>query len=220
MTPPAVVRPYRAADRAAVRDICVRTGDAGRDATGLLPDDALLPDVYADPYLHLEPQLALVLDDGRRAVGYVVGTADTAAFVDAYRRAWLPRVAGRHPVPAELSPAELPPGAGPAAPGSRHKQLLHALQQPKRMLEPGPAVLAVHPAHLHVDLLPEHQGAGHGRALVAAFCRLVAQAGASGVHVGVDPANTGALHFYPRVGFVPLTVTESGGARYLGRRLP
>lgn len=214
MTPGAVVRPYRPEDRAAVREVCVRTGDAGGDATGSSPDDGLLPDVYADPYLHLHPELALVLDDGRRAVGYVVGTADTAAFVAAYRRSWLPLVADRHPAPAE------PPTAAAAAASTWHGRLLHALHHPERMLEPGPAVLAAHPAHLHVDLLPAHQGAGHGRALVEAFCRLAARAGATGVHVGVDPANTRALRFYPRVGFVPLTVADPGGGALFGRRPP
>ncbi|CAA9409072.1 MAG: Acetyltransferase [uncultured Quadrisphaera sp.] len=215
MTPVPVVRPYRPEDRAAVRDVCVRTGDAGGDATGSYPDDGLLPDVYADPYLHLHPELALVLDDGRRAVGYVVGTADTAAFVEAYRRTWLPLVADRHPPPAPL-----PTDAGAAAASPRYERLLHELHHPERMLEAGPAVLAAHPAHLHVDLLPAHQGAGHGRALVEAFCRLAAQAGAPGVHVGVDPANSRALRFYPRVGFVPLTVAGSGGGALLGRPLP
>jgi hypothetical protein len=75
------IRPYRSDDRGAVYEVCVRTGDAGGDATGKYPNDDLLPDIFAGPYLYLEPGLSFVLDDEGRAVGYVLGTADTARFV-------------------------------------------------------------------------------------------------------------------------------------------
>ena len=46
-----------------------------------------MPALFAGPYVFLAPELAFVLDDGRRRrpVGYVLGTADTAAFARAYR---------------------------------------------------------------------------------------------------------------------------------------
>ena len=192
------LRPYRPQDRAAVYDVCVRTGAAGGDARGLFSDDDLLPDVYAGPYLHLEPELALVLDDGAgRAVGYVLGTADTARFVAAWRREWLPRVAARHPLPA------------PAGAPEREVRLRERLHEPGWMLHPE---LAGFPAHLHVDLLPQAQGGGHGRALVEAFCAAAARAGAAAVHLGVDPANTRAIGFYERLGFTRLPVP--GGSHY------
>lgn len=188
------LRPYRGSDRDAVYDVCVRTGAAGQDATGRYSDDDLLPAVYAGPYLLLEPELAFVLDDGQRAVGYVLGTADTARYVRAVQQHWLPRVAGRHPEPS-----------GP--PTTPDEQLRAVLHHPERMLHPE---LADHPAHLHVDLLPEHQGAGHGRRLVLAFLRAAAAAGAPGVTVGVDPTNAGALRFYDRLGFARVAVAGSG----------
>ncbi|WP_368498694.1 N-acetyltransferase family protein [Herbiconiux sp. A18JL235] len=57
------------------------------------------------------------------------------------------------------------------------------------------------PSHLHVDLLPEAQGRGLGRRLVDEVHGRLAVAGSRGVHLGVDPRNTVALAFYPRVGF-------------------
>ena len=96
-----IIRPYREDDRPAVYDICIRTGDRGADATGKFQDPDLLPDIYAGPYTCLEPSLAFVLDDGGRAVGYVLGTADTAAFVRAVRERWLPRLADRYPQPPD-----------------------------------------------------------------------------------------------------------------------
>jgi hypothetical protein len=70
----AAIRPYRAEDLAAVYDVCVRTADVGGDARGKYHSDDLMPDLFAGPYVFLEPDFAFVLDDGHRAVGYVIGT--------------------------------------------------------------------------------------------------------------------------------------------------
>jgi hypothetical protein len=107
---PPSIRCYRADDREAIYDICVRTGAAGQDARGLYSSDELLGDIYAGPYLYLAPEHAYVLDNGDRAVGYVIGTANTADFVAAYRANWLPRMRGRYqpPPPQPTSEEETP----------------------------------------------------------------------------------------------------------------
>ncbi|GLK15742.1 GNAT family N-acetyltransferase [Herbiconiux flava] len=76
--------PARAGDRAAVLEICVRTGDAGRDASGLHPDLRVLTDRWATPYLDLEPALAVLATVGDEVVGYVLGTADTVRFAERF----------------------------------------------------------------------------------------------------------------------------------------
>jgi ribosomal protein S18 acetylase RimI-like enzyme len=195
-----VVRPYRPADRAAVADICVRTGDAGSDSRALYPDPDLLPSIYALPYVEYEPQLAFVLDDGGRAVGYVLGVSDTAAFVEWFRREWLPGPAERYP----------PLTGAPRTPTDWMVGLLH---QPERMLVPE---VAAYPAHLHIDLLPTHQGAGHGRALMTTFLAALAGAGVGAVHLGTARSNTRARAFYERMGFHEIPVRESG-TTYFGR---
>ena len=58
------IRSYHSEDLDAVYDICVRTGDAGGDARGRYSTDRLLGDVWAGPYVVLEPEHAYVLDDG------------------------------------------------------------------------------------------------------------------------------------------------------------
>jgi ribosomal protein S18 acetylase RimI-like enzyme len=70
------------------------------------------------------------------------------------------------------------------------------------------AELAGYPAHLHIDLLPEHQGAGHGRALIDTFRAAAAGAGAPALHVGVAPRNRRALAFYDHLGFTLIADTE------------
>lgn len=191
------MRPYRSSDRAALYEVCVRTGAAGADARGRYSDDALLGDVYCGPYLELEPELALVVEHEGRAAGYVIGTADTEQYVLRYRERWLPRFEARWT------------GEGADAP------VVRAGRNPEAMLIPE---LDAYPAHLHIDLLPELQGSGSGRRLIEAFCAAVAERGASGVHLGVDGANANAVAFYRHLGFEPLP-SGSAAAPLLGKRL-
>ncbi|MEV7631848.1 GNAT family N-acetyltransferase [Microbacterium sp. NPDC089318] len=59
-----------------------------------------------------------------------------------------------------------------------------------------------------MDLLPEAQGAGWGRILVAQLCGLLRACGVRGVHASVPTENPGALSFYPRVSFVSIDGDE------------
>ena len=195
------IRPYRPADRMGVYDVCVRTADAGGDARGRWSTDDLMPDLFAGPYVDLAPSMAFVLDDGERVVGYVLGTADTAGFVRAWRARWLPQLTGRYPAPPH--PARTAEDA-----------MVALLYRPERMLAPE---LAPWPAHLHIDLLPAVQGKGHGRALIGTFLAAAARAGAPAVHLGMDPANSGARAFYDRLGFTQVAVPSVEGVVFLGR---
>ncbi|SDT62309.1 GNAT family N-acetyltransferase [Actinoplanes derwentensis] len=191
------IRDYRPGDLDAIYDICVRTGAGGADARGVHSSDLMLGDVWAVPYVTREPEHAHVLDDGTgTAVGYVLGTADTRAFVAWFRAEWIPAVADRF-----------------AAGDPRDRGLTAALNAPEKMLR---AELADYPAHLHIDLLPEWQGRGKGRALMAAFLDGLRAAGVPRVHLGMAAGNTGAHTFYQRLGFHDLPVPDSG-ARFMGR---
>jgi ribosomal protein S18 acetylase RimI-like enzyme len=195
------IRLYRPSDGDALYDICVRTAELGGDARGRYSSDRLMGDLFALPYAHLEPHLAFVVDDGGEAVGYVVGTADTAAFVRRHRAEWIPLVGDRYPVP-------------PAPPRTAEQDMVALHFDPERMLVPG---LDGYPAHLHIDLLPAYQGRGFGRRLIDRF---VGTAGAPGVHVGMVTANVRARGFYDRLGFTELPVPDPGPLTYLGLRRP
>ncbi|MEU6739477.1 GNAT family N-acetyltransferase [Streptosporangium sandarakinum] len=196
------VRPYRPDDRAALGDICVRTAHEGGDSRHIYPDLDLMPGIFALPYAHLEPDLAFVLDDGERAVGYILGTADTAAFAERFRTEWLPLVSER-----------FPPLDGP--PTTPSEVMIDLLHRPERMILPE---LAGYPAHLHIDLLPDHQRKGHGRALMNAFLDALHRKGVAAVHLGMVTANTAARAFYDRLGFHEIPVADPGPLTYLGRR--
>ncbi|GAA1961676.1 GNAT family N-acetyltransferase [Agromyces allii] len=191
------IRPYRASDRGDVARICTLTAAGGGDATGVYSDDLLMPEVFALPYVTFAPELAFVVDDGTgRAVGYIIGVADTAAFVDWWNREWTPGFVARHPEP------------GPATgrdPKFTEQELLDAGRKPERMLI---AELDGYPAHLHIDLLPELQGQGFGRRLIDTLRDALAERGVPGLHLSMDPGNVSARAFYDRLGFVELASSK------------
>ncbi|MFD7712840.1 GNAT family N-acetyltransferase [Streptomyces sp. NPDC059785] len=202
MIPSPAVRLCRPEDQEALDDICIRTAHNGQDSRPVYADPGIFPMTFEAPYVYLEPELAFVLDDGQgRAVGYVLGTADTPRFVEEYRARWLPLVAGRYPEPS----------GPPLTPDDTMIPLLH---HPERMIVPE---VAAYPAHLHIDLLPDWQGRGYGRALMRAFLGALGERGIPAVHLCMVTANTPARAFYDRLGFHEIDVPDPGPVTYLGR---
>lgn len=191
------VRPATPADGTQIARICLLTGSTGADATGRFGDDTVLSDVFATPYLHGPGGFCLVWDVGGEARGYVLGTDDTRAFQEWFVDAWWPRVGPSHRRRTEAD-----------------DWLLSSAADPARMLIPR---LDEYPAHLHIDLLPDQQGRGAGRALIEDACALLAGRGSPGVHLVAERANAGAQAFYPRVGFA--AIDESDTAVTFGRRM-
>jgi ribosomal protein S18 acetylase RimI-like enzyme len=182
------LRPYEPRDLDRLYEICLRTGAAGQDATDLVGDPALFGELYAAPYGRLEPEHALVLDDGDgTAVGYVLGAADTRAFEARCEGEWWPPLRARHPK-----------GSGAT---DLDELLITMLHEPHLADE---SVVAVYPSHLHIDLLPEAQGRGWGRRLMRAMEDLLAAAGSAGLHLGTSTRNERAIAFYRRLGYVEL----------------
>ncbi|MFC7788966.1 GNAT family N-acetyltransferase [Microbacterium sp. MAHUQ-60] len=179
------IRPYRPSDREAMYDVCVKTADAGADATGLFEDDRLWGDIFAVPYVERHPDLAWVVEspDGR-TIGYVVSTDDTEAFEAWFRDEWWPRVAARYPRSGETEP-------------TRQDGIIDYADRRAPGREPH---AAHYPAHLHIDLLPETQGQGLGRRLIETLFAELRRRGVPGLHLGMNPQNTGAGAFYERIG--------------------
>ncbi|MET9518884.1 GNAT family N-acetyltransferase [Streptomyces sp. NPDC002994] len=202
MTSSPAVRAYRPEDRQELIDICVRTAHNGGDSRPVYADPGIFPTIFAEPYVCLEPELAFVLDDGEgQAVGYILGTGDTPRFAEDFRTHWLPLVADRYPQA----------GGPPSTPDEAIVKLLH---QPERMLVPE---VVAYPAHLHIDLLPEWQGRGHGRALMRKLLQALQDEEVPAIHLSMVTANTGARAFYDRLGFHEIEVPDPGPVTYLGR---
>jgi ribosomal protein S18 acetylase RimI-like enzyme len=183
------IRPYRSADLDQLYEICLRTGAAGEDARDLVVDPRLFGELYAAPYAVLEPEHALMLDDGTgRAVGYVLGALDSRSFEGRCEAEWWPTLRARHPV-----------GSGA---NDLDELLVGLLHHPSRADD---AVLAHHPSHLHIDVLPEAQGLGWGRRLMEQLHHSLRTDGSVGVHLGVNARNERALGFYAHLGYRELS---------------
>jgi len=185
-----MIRNATPADAPSLYRICLLTGDAGSDASALHADPDLLGEVYVGPYLHVAPAIAAcAIDEDGSALGYVVGTPDTAAFAAECEVTWWPALRAQHP---RTTGAGVPPRL------PDDQRLVELIGDPPA---PDPALVAGYSAHLHIDLLPQAQGRGLGRALMDRMLTGLRAAGATGVHLGVDRRNTAATAFYAHLGF-------------------
>lgn len=191
------IRSFRPGDESALAEICLRTADAGGDATGIFEDDDIWAHVWVLPYLERHPDLAFVVEDGGVVAGYVVATPDTDAFERWFHDEWWPRHAHRWPKPDR----NVTPQDG---------TLLYAYGRGEK---PEPYA-AEFPAHLHIDLLPRAQGKGAGRRLIETLFAALRERGVPGLHLVASAGNTGAMAFYTRIGLAPLP--SPAGARAYG----
>jgi ribosomal protein S18 acetylase RimI-like enzyme len=200
------LRRARPEDRPALIDICIRTGHRGQDAQGVYSDPSLLAELYLLPYLALAPDWAWVhtADDGLAPLGYLVATPDTRDFMQRAEAQRWPALRATHPLPAQQDSNQ------DSSPQARLTRVLHT--GPLHELP----FLDSHPAHLHIDLLPQAQRQGHGSALMAFCIDALRAAGVPGVHLGVSAQNPHALAFYRRLGFT--TLQETGWGRWMGTR--
>jgi ribosomal protein S18 acetylase RimI-like enzyme len=183
-----VIRPYESTDLARLREICLLTGAAGGDATGLYSSDELLPDLFLEPYVTFAPGWAWVVEVEDRVEGYLVAVSDTRAFTSWWSDTWTPWFATMYPRPQQ--------------PFSEEDRLV------LRGYRPGEIEIAEvddYPAHLHIDLLPAAQGHGWGSKLIGRLRSELADVGVPGVYAALDAENVTARGFYERIGFTELS---------------
>jgi ribosomal protein S18 acetylase RimI-like enzyme len=183
------IRLVRRDDTDAVYDICLRTADAGGDASHLYDDPRLPGHVWAGPYVAHEPEHGfVVVDDADVPIGYILGASDSRAFEALLERAWWPALRDRYaPDVPRASAAE--------------RIAVHLIHHPPTA---DPSVVEAYPSHLHIDLLPAAQGHGDGRRLIDRLLESLSAAGSPGVHLGVSSRNEHAIGFYRAVGFTEL----------------
>lgn len=177
------LRPYRAGDLDALYDICLATGDSGQDAGSLYSDGRLIGHIYAAPYGVLEQSNVFVAEDEEGVAGYVVGTHDTDAFEARLEHEWWPTLREHY---AQLTDAEQTPA---------DRQRIGMIRHP----ESNPAdIVALYPAHIHMNLLPRLRGQRVGTGLLQLWVDQARQAGVKGIHLGAGIANAGGVAFWSR----------------------
>nr|QQZ49794.1 GNAT family N-acetyltransferase [Phenylobacterium glaciei] len=139
-----------------------------------------------------------MVEDGGRVAGYIVGTADTRAFETLLEDRWWPMLRAAH----------ADPQATPWAERTTDQHLERMFHKPNAVPD---AVVAAHPAHLHINLLPHLQGQGLGQRLIDTLSAALTSAGARGLHLGVSEANTRAQRFYDIYGFTRFSEQSTPG---------
>lgn len=198
-----IIRLAEPADLAAIREVCLKTADAGEDGKALYQYHELLWAVYADPYLVFSPQTCLVAQDEQGICGYTLAALDTTAMQDWALREWLPPFQKAYPLSL----------AGKC--GQNDQELLHLIHEPMPLLP----FVQEYPSHLHIDLLPRAQKRGLGRRLIEELLGTLTVLGSKGVHFGVDGKNLNAQSFYHHIGFEDLQIFLDN-SRMMGMRLP
>lgn len=191
--------------------ICWETGLMGESlaGTGRFEDRRLFAMIFALPWVGFQPGICRLAVDpdaagGGRAVGYIIGTADTRAESRYFDRVWAPRIAARvaawdwwrHPESARqvmrFSKARVAEPRGKTADGTRQGG-------------PGTAAFeaggAAFPAQLHINIHPDWQGRGLGSRLMASYLEALRGRGVPGVFLETSSRNAKALPFYEKLGF-------------------
>lgn len=201
------LRRAAADDHAAMRMVCLRTGDSGKDATGREDDPDLLGMLYAVPYQVLEPDFAFVVETEGGVCGYVLGALDTPHFNRQLERDWFA------PLRQQVSDPGPDQSRWRGSDWARYR-----IHHPELVFPPA---LRPYPSHGHIDLLPEAQGRGIGRQAMEILMHGLATAGSPGLFLGVSPTNRRARHFYAKLGFATLTSADlPRRTTFMARRLP
>ena len=176
--------------------VCLRTGDAGQDATDLFRNPDLLGHVFVGPYVVGEPGHALVAIDGDGVAGYCLAAPDTRAFAAWAEAEWWPPLRAEYPRRDD---------------DTLDAEITGLLHEPPIA---DAAILDAYPAHLHIDLLERVRGTGIGRRLIERQLALLRDAGAPACHLTVSASNANAIAFYEHLGWRELRRSED--ARVMG----
>ena len=178
------IRTYKPTDLNYLYEICLKTGDSGKNATNIYKDPGLVGSFYAAPYAVIHPELTFILADNDMPVGYIIGTDNSENFYHRAEIIWFPELRKKYPLPEEED----------TSPDARIIRLIHKGHIPK--LE-----LLSYPAHLHIDILPEGQGKGMGKKLIETFVHKLRELKVPALHLEVGKRNANAIQFYEKIGF-------------------
>jgi ribosomal protein S18 acetylase RimI-like enzyme len=200
------LREATADDHPALCMVCLKTGDAGKDATSREDDPTLMGQIYAAPYQVLEPSFAFVVDSADGVAGYLFGALDTKTFNARLASDWYPQLQRRVTDP------------GPDRSLWRGSDWArHAIHHPHLDI---PDALASYPSHGHIDLLPQARGRGIGRRCMRFLEQRLAVAGSAGLFLDVHPRNNNAQRFYAALGYEPVpTRTNSAASMFMAKSL-
>jgi GNAT superfamily N-acetyltransferase len=186
------IRKAEMSDIPYIYEICLKTGDSGKDATDQFLDPYLKGNYYAAPYFFFSTGIRFIAEYQHRPQGYIIGVPDTSAFEKWMEEQWLPPLRKRYPQP-------FPPELIRSEKEAQMINIIHNQIFPAEAYNQD--LYKEYPAHLHIDMLPTLQGKGLGRKLMDTLFEELNRQGVPGVHLGVSSSNTSAIAFYKKLGF-------------------
>ncbi len=166
------IRQAEAKDLEDIEYICRMTaGPESRADEGVGKKIAL---TYSTYYARAERETSFILDDGGKAVGYIICAPDFKRFIKNFRKTEVKELWAldkKFAATAYLLPLGYLP------------------------------FYKKYPAHLHINLLDDYQGKGYGSELMDTLSAKLREMNLHGVMLIVDGENTGAQRFYERKGF-------------------
>lgn len=190
---PILIRPYRSTDRAAVRNLCGDTADAGEPLEQFFSDRDLVGDLVTRYYTDYESAYSWVAERDGQVVGYLTAAPDTLTFQKTLRWSIAPK-AILHAL-----------GRGLLFKPSSWALAREFLRRRGRLLDPPFHPPAVYPAHLHINLAKPARGHEAGRRLMAALISKLKANHIPGVHATVRTDNAGGCAFFERLDFKPIS---------------
>ena len=183
------IRPYRRADRQAVRDICAATCWLGEHRPDVVGDVWLWAEHWTRYFTDRQWRFAWVAvgPDGRVA-GYLTGTPDVAGF-DAYTPCLLPGIIARIVRGRLISNRQ-----------SRRALLALVRSSLRGEMALPSAVRRDCPAAWHFNLLPAARRRGLGSAMLGMFIDRLRELGCPGVHAQVISVNAASIAACRRIG--------------------
>lgn len=181
------IRNYKSSDLDKLYEICLKTGDSGKDASMIYKDPFLLGHYYAAPYAVIHPELNFILTKNEIPIGYVLGTDNSELYYHKCEELWFPKLRDKYLLPEHNNDS----------PDSKIIKLIYngiLPKLPKIMLDE-------YPAHLHIDILPEGQGQGMGKKLIFTFIDKLKELNVPALHLEVGKRNKDAIKFYEKIGF-------------------
>lgn len=187
------IRKATEADTDALFRVCLHTADAGKSAAALHDFPELPGLTYAVPYLTRKATWAFVLEEEntKEVVGYIVGSYNTQEYDQDVLENWFPVHAIRY---LHGSPYDSP-DTKPA-----DKNYLKNYKNPIVYKAPDYCI-KISPAHMHINILAEHQGKGWGVKMIATAVEYLREKGIEGMWLGLDSRNVRGKKFYERIGF-------------------
>lgn len=197
-----LIRPYRSADRSAVRKIFQDTAFLGDSHQNFFNEGEWLADFMTPGYIDPDSEVStdasflatFVAEEEGRVVGYLMGTSNTDACRERWKRVVLPLVVSGFFFKGVWKSL------------SAWKFFYNGFQSTLRGEEQLPKGLFTDfPAHFHINMDEHHRSSGLGGLLAQAFFKFLRERKVSGVHVRTASPEP-RQKFFQSLGFQPLLI--------------